>query len=82
MTDGSRSSRRKRPARAELVCPLCRGPNGCAGAAALDAGARCWCMDAPIDPVVLARVPHELRGTRCVCAPRAGPTAAGIRRMP
>ncbi|MFN3375806.1 MAG: cysteine-rich CWC family protein [Burkholderiaceae bacterium] len=58
-------------------CPLCGGPNGCAMAAGLPPE-RCWCMQAPLDPAALARIPATDRGLRCVCAAcgQARPAAA------
>lgn len=53
------------PLRAEL-CPLCGQPNEC-GACQGDASA-CWCMSTPIGANVLARLPAEERGLRCICA--------------
>ncbi|WP_337955963.1 cysteine-rich CWC family protein [Curvibacter lanceolatus] len=53
------------PLRADL-CPLCGQPNEC-GACQGNASA-CWCMSTPIGADVLARLPAEERGLRCICA--------------
>jgi hypothetical protein len=53
------------PVRDPERCPLCGGPNAC-GAARGDA--TCWCFTAVIPPEIIARVPAEDRGVRCVCA--------------
>ncbi|RUP23575.1 MAG: hypothetical protein EKK45_29285 [Curvibacter sp.] len=47
-------------------CPLCGQPNEC-GACQGDAS-NCWCMSTPIRADLLARLPAEERGLRCVCA--------------
>ncbi|MEH3085369.1 MAG: cysteine-rich CWC family protein [Xylophilus ampelinus] len=52
-------------------CPLCDRSNACAEARGGSPGvpaARCWCMDATIDPLLLARVPPGQRGLSCICA--------------
>jgi len=54
-----------KPLRADL-CPLCGQPNEC-GACQGNAAA-CWCMSTPISADVLARLPAEERGLRCICA--------------
>ncbi|RMX06467.1 hypothetical protein D8I35_08030 [Corticibacter populi] len=51
-------------------CPLCGQPNQCAVAAGL-APAQCWCMQAHIAPVALARA-RQLRAPgaparQCIC---------------
>lgn len=56
----------------QATCPVCGGPNDCAIVEGKD---RCWCFDAVIPPAVLARVPDEARGQRCVC-PRCAQSAA------
>jgi len=53
------------PARDPERCPLCEQPNAC-GAARGES--TCWCFTAVIPPAVIARVPAEDQGVRCVCA--------------
>lgn len=52
---------------ANLRCPLCGGPNGCAPAACGRFDVDCWCRDVRIDAAVLARVPDAARGLECLC---------------
>lgn len=49
------------------LCPLCRGPNGCAMAADPDAR-DCWCSHTRIPDELLERLPAEARDVACVCA--------------
>ena len=47
-------------------CPLCGRPNRCV----LAAGGEihdCWCLQTPIAPAALARLPKEERDRRCLC---------------
>ncbi len=53
------------PARDPERCPLCDGPNACGAARGQST---CWCFTAVIPPEVIARVPPEDQGVRCVCA--------------
>lgn len=57
-------------------CPLCGQANQCAIMAG-QAPESCWCMQAPVSPLALARLPEQARGKACIC-PRcaAGGTAA------
>jgi hypothetical protein len=50
-------------------CPLCGGDNACGAVAA---SATCWCFDVKIKAEVLARIPAEAQGTRCICQRCAG----------
>lgn len=55
-------------------CPLCGGANRCIlarGGAIQD----CWCLQTPVDPATLARLPDDERNERCLCPA----CAAGIR---
>lgn len=63
------------PAPADGHCPLCGAANGCSMAAGLDAAA-CWCMRTAIAPAVLAQLPAQSRGRRCICAACAQTGAA------
>ncbi|MCE1251907.1 MAG: cysteine-rich CWC family protein [Comamonadaceae bacterium] len=56
------------------TCPLCHQANACAVAAGAPA-ASCWCMDAPVAPQALARIPAEARGRACICPHCARPAA-------
>jgi len=47
-------------------CPLCGGPNLCAMAAGL-IDEPCWCSQIDLAPAVLAKVPQDERGVRCIC---------------
>lgn len=53
------------PAPDPTRCPLCERPNECGAARG---AATCWCFTAVIPADVVARVPPEDRGVRCVCA--------------
>ena len=55
----------------EQICPLCGGYNHCAMAAGL-APEGCWCMTVSIAPEILASVPAEAAGKRCICPQCAG----------
>jgi len=47
-------------------CPLCGQANSCV----LAAGGElrdCWCLQTPMDPAVLERLPAEERDRRCLC---------------
>lgn len=56
-----------RPA-ANLVCPLCGGPNHCAPARCGSFETPCWCTTANFAPELLALVPIADRGLACICA--------------
>lgn len=45
-------------------CPLCESPNAC-GQQRGDP--TCWCYVVTISNEVLAKVPDEARGQRCIC---------------
>jgi hypothetical protein len=49
----------------EALCPLCNGPNECGSVKGEET---CWCFTASISDEVLASVPPEAVGKRCVCA--------------
>ncbi|WP_345541827.1 cysteine-rich CWC family protein [Variovorax defluvii] len=52
-------------------CPLCGEANRCAIELERESGQAqgpCWCMQTPIPPDVLARVPAYARGLACICA--------------
>jgi len=47
-------------------CPLCGKANSCV----LAAGGEiqdCWCLQTPVDPAALVRLPEEERDQRCLC---------------
>ncbi|CAB5720928.1 Uncharacterised protein [Delftia tsuruhatensis] len=54
------------------LCPLCGRSNRCAVMEGGDPGG-CWCMDAPISPDALARIPQDARDLACLC-----PTCAAL----
>lgn len=52
-------------------CPLCGGANACEMEQARREGrapGACWCMQVEVPAALLARVPAQDRGQRCVCA--------------
>lgn len=56
-------------------CPLCGKANSCT----LAAGGEihdCWCLQTPVDPAALTRLPEDERNQRCMCPA----CAAGIAR--
>ncbi len=55
----------------EQICPLCGGDNQCAMASEL-AVENCWCVAVSIPPEILASVPEEAVGKRCICPRCAG----------
>ncbi|ATH12898.1 hypothetical protein CHL79_10990 [Delftia acidovorans] len=48
------------------LCPLCGRSNQCAILAGADP-LNCWCMDTPVAPDALARIPEPLRNKACLC---------------
>ncbi|MET1537444.1 cysteine-rich CWC family protein, partial [Burkholderia sola] len=42
------------------LCPLCGRSNQCAILAGIDP-LNCWCMDTPVAPDALARIPEPMR---------------------
>ncbi len=56
------------PTRLDHLCPICGQPNACAMAAKDGSQQPCWCVNATFSSDVLALVPAEARGLRCVCA--------------
>lgn len=62
-----------------LTCPLCQGENACGNELAKqveqsltgpnDQINTCWCQDVSIQfpPALLAQVPEQLKGKRCIC---------------
>jgi hypothetical protein len=47
------------------LCPLCAERNACARAAG--DGDACWCFETRVPRALLALVPEEARGERCIC---------------
>ena len=50
----------------DTSCPLCAKLNDCA-MADNRAVTSCWCIQTPIPPTVLARVPASKANSACVC---------------
>jgi hypothetical protein len=48
------------------LCPLCGRGNQCAIMAGIDP-LSCWCMDVPVSPAALARIPEPMRNKACLC---------------
>lgn len=59
----------------EQICPLCGGDNDCAMANEL-APESCWCVSIAIAPEILAAVPSDAVGKRCIC-PRCARAEGG-----
>lgn len=55
-------------------CPLCGQPNQCAISAGLPPNS-CWCMQTPVSPDALERLPADARGKACICPACARPVA-------
>jgi cysteine-rich CWC protein len=64
------------PPAANVVCPLCGGPNACAPARSGGFDAACWCTTASFGAELLARVPEAQRGVSCICPACAASGAA------
>ncbi|KTT63125.1 hypothetical protein NS383_21130 [Pseudomonas oryzihabitans] len=47
-------------------CPLCGGMNRCVLAAGGEIQ-ESWCLQTPVDPAALARLPNDERDRRCLC---------------
>jgi len=58
------------------TCPICGEPNACALVACGTMDAPCWCRSVVFPAELLAQVPEDLRGRRCICARCAAAAAA------
>ena len=66
------------PDASPALCPLCGQANQCAMEIQRATGvpqAACWCTDVRFDADLLASIPQQARGLRCVCAACAGAAA-------